>query len=269
MSIARVNDIEINYKLAGEGPDTIVLVSGLADAIDDWDLQTADFLEAGYRVLAFDNRGIGGSSKPPGPYTTRLMADDAKALVEQLGISRFHMLGQSMGGMIAQEYALAYQDDLVSLGLANTYAAPGPFCSRMFSLWADMAKEMGIPAVMRDVILWSFTVDYFDEREDELRAFEESVATSVPPLDAYLGQFCSIRIHDTTDRLSRIRVPTLVITGEDDILIPVSLSKKLHDLIENAEWATVIGGHAAIWEHPEPFNEVYLEFIRSVMPNPT
>ena len=263
MPLAHVNDIDINYQIKGDGAETIVLVSGLADTIPDWDLQTDEFVSRGYRVLAFDNRGIGGTSTPAGPYTTRQMAEDTKALVDHLGISGFHLLGQSMGGMIAQEYALAYQEDLRTLCLANTYAEPGPFCGRMFALWSDMAHEMGIPAVMRDVILWSFTVPYFDEREDELIAFEESVVGTLPPLDAYLGQFSSIRTHDTTDRLSQITVPTFVITGEEDILIPVSLSKKLHEGIPGAEWATVVGGHAAIWEHPGPFNAAYLEFIGS------
>jgi pimeloyl-ACP methyl ester carboxylesterase len=124
MPVARVNDIELNYRLEGNGEDTIVLINGLADDHQTWVLQMDDFLAAGYRVLRFDNRGIGASSKPAGPYTSRMLADDAKALADSLGITGFHLMGISMGGMIAQEYALAYPGDLRSVTFACTYAAP-------------------------------------------------------------------------------------------------------------------------------------------------
>jgi 3-oxoadipate enol-lactonase len=132
MPFAHVNDIEINYLVEGDGPETVVLVNGLADDLLTWVYQVDALLAAGYRVLRFDNRGIGESSKPAGPYTTELFAQDAKALVDHLGITNFHLMGVSMGGMIAQEYALAFPRDLRSLTLACTYDAPGPFCSRMF-----------------------------------------------------------------------------------------------------------------------------------------
>src|SRR5437016_11000839 len=95
MPLTRVNDIDVNYKLEGDGPETIVLVNGLADDLETWILQMDDLLGAGYRVLRFDNRGVGRTSVTPGPYTSRLMADDAKALVDSLGIASFHLLGTS------------------------------------------------------------------------------------------------------------------------------------------------------------------------------
>jgi pimeloyl-ACP methyl ester carboxylesterase len=125
MPMTRVNDIDMNYKLEGDGPETIVLINGLADDLENWAFQVDDFLGAGYRVLRFDNRGIGASSKPAGPYSSRMLADDAKALVDSLGITDFHLMGVSMGGMIAQEYALAYAGDLRTTTFACTYAAPG------------------------------------------------------------------------------------------------------------------------------------------------
>jgi 3-oxoadipate enol-lactonase len=261
MPTASVNGIEINYVLEGEGDETIVLVNGLADDLETWVFQIEDLLGAGYRVLRFDNRGCGKSSAPPGPYTTKLFAEDTKALVDELGLTGFHMLGVSMGGMIAQEYAIAHGGDLRSLTLACTYAAPGPFCSRMFSMWADLAPKLGVPFVMRDVTLWAFTVPFFEEREAELREFEAAMAELPQPLDAYLAQLSSIQTHDTTDRLASITARTLVLAGEEDILIPVRLSKQLHEGIPGAAWATTKGGHASIWEHPHEFNNAVLAFI--------
>jgi 3-oxoadipate enol-lactonase len=261
MPVAHVNGIDINYKLEGDGDETVVLVNGLADDLETWVLQMDALLGAGYRVLRFDNRGIGGSSMPEGPYTTALFAQDAKALVDELGITDFHLLGVSMGGMIAQEYALAHPGDLRSLTLACTYAAPGPFCSRMFAMWADMAPVNGVPFIMRDVTLWAFTVPFFEEREEELREFEGEMAQMTQPTEAYLAQLHSIRTHDTTQRLGEITVPTLVLAGEEDILIPVRLSRRLHEAIAGSAWATTPGGHACLWEHPEPFNDAVLAFL--------
>ena len=112
MPTAQVNGIEINYRLEGDGDETIVLVNGLADDLETWVFQMDDLLGAGYRVLRFDNRGVGQTSAPPGPYTSRMLADDTKALVDELGLSGFHLMGISMGGMIAQEYAINYGGDL-------------------------------------------------------------------------------------------------------------------------------------------------------------
>jgi 3-oxoadipate enol-lactonase len=120
MAVATINGIDLNYRLEGDGEETIVLINGLADDLETWVLQVDDFLAAGYRVLRFDNRGIGKSSKPAGPYSSKMLADDAKALVDALGITDFHLLGVSMGGMIAQEYALSNPQDLRSVTFACT-----------------------------------------------------------------------------------------------------------------------------------------------------
>jgi pimeloyl-ACP methyl ester carboxylesterase len=98
MPIARVNDIELHYKLEGDGEETIVLINGLADDLETWELQMGDFLTAGYRVLRFDNRGVGASSKPAGPYSSRMLADDAKALADSLGVTGFHLMAWTWAG---------------------------------------------------------------------------------------------------------------------------------------------------------------------------
>jgi 3-oxoadipate enol-lactonase len=253
MPTAAVEGIEINYRIEGDGPETLVLVNGLADDLETWAYQVPAFVQAGYRVLTFDNRGVGRTSKPAGPYTTAMFGADTKALVDHLEIADFHLLGVSMGGMIAQEYAIAYAADLRSVTFACTYAAPGPFCSRMFSFWADLAPVVGVPAIMRDVTLWAFTTEFFETRPDDLAEFETAMRFMDQPVPAYLAQLSSIQTHDATDRLGALRVPTLVLAGETDILIPVEVSRRLHSLVPGATWATTRGGHACLWEHPEPF----------------
>jgi 3-oxoadipate enol-lactonase len=262
MPVARVNGIELNYMLDGDGEETIVLINGLADDLETWVFQAQEYLSAGYRVLRFDNRGIGASSKPVGPYSGQMLAHDAKALVDTLGLTGFHLMGVSMGGMIAQEYAIAYPGDLRSVTFGCTYAAPGPFCSRMFAMWADMAPVLGVPFVMRDVTLWAFTVPFFEQQAEELAEFETAMRYMDQPVHAYLAQLAVIQNHDTASRLGQITVPSLVLAGEEDILIPVSLSRRIHEAIPGSEWATTRGGHACVWEHPAEFNQTFLDFVR-------
>lgn len=262
MPIATVNDISLHYADEGSGPETILLINGLADDLATWGYQAPDLVAAGYRVVSFDNRGIGDSDTPPGPYSATLLAGDAKALVDELGLARFHLMGVSMGGMIAQEYALAYPDDLASVTFACTYAAPGPFCSRLFAIWEELAGSKGIPFIMREVTLWAFTLDFFEERGEELTEVENGMAALDMSVEAYLAQLAVIQTHDTTTRISGLAVPSMVIAGQEDILIPTALSKQLHDLLPGSQWRTVPGGHACLWESPTSFNAAFIEFLR-------
>lgn len=263
MPTAHVNDIDINYLVEGEGPETVVLINGLADDLLSWDFQVPALLAAGYRVLRFDNRGIGETDRPSGPYTSRLLADDAKALVDELGITDFHLMGVSMGGMIAEEFALAYPEAVRSLVLACTYAEPDAFCLTMFGMWADLARGLGVPFVMRDVSLWAFTGPFFQERPEDAAEFAEAMASLDMSLDAYLSQLNVIQTHSATARLGSITIPTLVLAGEEDILIPVRLSRDLQQAIPGSDWKTVPGGHACLWESPDPFNEALVAFFSS------
>lgn len=266
MPQAHVNGITINYQIDGEdtGKGSVVLINGLADDLESWDFQVPALVEAGYRVLRFDNRGIGKSDKPAGPYSSKLLADDAKALVDSLGFTKFHLMGVSMGGMIVQEYALAYGEDLLSLTLGCTYGKADAFCQNMFGMWGDLAKGLGVPFVMRDVALWAFTGPFFEERPEDAAEFAEAMASLDMSVPAYLSQLAVIQNHDTFERIGTVTMPTLVLAGEEDILIPVRLSEKLHQAIPGSTWKTVPGGHACLWESPDPFNSAFIAFLDSV-----
>lgn len=270
MSKYQIHDIEIAYELhhppSGSKNDYVVLINGLADTKETWSAQLPSLLSAGYCVLTFDNRGIGASSRPPGPYTTDVMASDMKGLVDGLKITTpFHVVGVSMGGMIAQSYALNYPSDVKTLTLACTYAAPGSFCSRMFSLWEDMAKTMDVPTVMRDVTLWCFTQSFFQPaHRAELEEVEAAMKEIDMSTEAYLSQLNVIQVFDTTKDLHKLRgFPIMVLAGQEDILIPTSLSKELHASIQGSKWTTVKGGHGCMWEFADSFNTALVEFLNA------
>ncbi|QIW96898.1 hypothetical protein AMS68_002416 [Peltaster fructicola] len=265
MPLANINSISINYEFqraARDSSQTVVLVNGLADDLNTWDLQVPALAEAGYSVLRYDNRGIGRSASPAGPYTSQMLADDLHALLKHTGTTRFHLIGVSMGGMIAQTYALSYPNgstladghEMLSVSLCCTYAEPTNFCSRMFDLWADMAVRMSIQDVMKDVILWCFTVSFFRTRTSDLIEIDQAMEQLSMSQEAYLAQLNVIRTFDTTESLKQLHVQqqalgnldkskVLVLAGEEDILIPTQLSRELHELLAGSNWKTVRGGH--------------------------
>lgn len=302
----QANDITINYEIEGlPSADLVVLINGLADDRTTWSSQIPALLKAGYQVLSYDNRGIGQTSRPKGPYTAELLADDLHALLQKLDIKSAHFLGISMGGMILQSYALRYPNstsssakqgdiEIKSLTLACTYAQPTPFCSRMFSLWADMAQRMSVQDVMRDVTLWAFTVPFFRSRTEELEEVERAMEGLDMELEAYLAQLNVIQRFDSMGRLEGLRANELwlggleprkvmVLAGKVDILIPVTLSRELAEKVEGCVFRTVKGGHACMvscwemfwflllsdcanilpmqWEFPQSFNETVIEFL--------
>jgi len=254
------NDIDLAYTIDGDGEETVVLVNGLADTKETWELQVPALVDR-YRIVTYDNRGVGESSTPPGPYTTKDMADDLAGLVDALELDRFHMVGVSMGGMIAQEYAIAHSDRLLSASFCSTYSYPGPFCSRMFSCWRDLVPSLGVGFTQREVLLWAFTTDFFEQREDELREIEGLMAGNPQSTEGYLAQLSSIETHDTRGRLGSVNCPAMTLVGMEDLIIYPKLSRRLHDELPDSTWVEVPGGHACLWEHPEPFNNALVSFL--------
>jgi 3-oxoadipate enol-lactonase len=259
------NGIDIHYRIAGDGASTLVLINGVGDDLDGWVNQVDDFVRAGLRVVSYDNRGVGRSGAPPGPYTSAEMAADLKALVSGLGLGRFHLAGVSMGGAIAQEYAVAYPDDLLSLVLANTFAAADPFTAAAFETWATVALAAGMPVMMEQQAPWIFSPGFYEKDPGRVAELVEGAKGSTQPADAFAAQMAALNGHDCASRIGAVRVPTLVLAAGDDIIIRPELSRRLFDLLAPGvgTWAVVPGGHAAFWEDPGPWNQAVIDFVRS------
>ena len=263
MPSVSTNAVELSYVVEGEGSETLVLVNGLADTKETWELQLPAFAER-YRVVAYDNRGCGESSAPPGPYTTAQMAKDLAGLADALELDRFHVLGVSMGGMIAQEYAIAHSDRLLSASFCCTYAYPGPFCLRLFSCWRDLVPHLGVGFTQREVLLWAFTTDFFEQRTAEFEEIEQLMADE-PAATPRATSRSSRRSRRTTraDRLAAVNCPAMTLVARDDVLIYPKLSRRLHEQLPSSAWVEVPGGHACLWEFPDAFNEAALGFLSS------
>ena len=259
--IARADEADLYYEDSGAGSPTLVLVNGVGDPLEGWANQTADFLAAGLRVVSFDNRGVGRSSTPPGPYTSAQMAADLHAVVTAAGLDGFHLAGVSMGGVIAQEYALAHPANLRSLVLANTFAAADPFTRAAFQTWAQVAEAAGLPMMMRVQAPWIFSPGFYAEHPDRVAELIAGAELSTQPAAAFAAQTAALVDHDARDRLAALITPTLVIAAADDIIIRPALSRRLFEALPDAAWTVVPGGHAAFWEESGPWNQAVLEFV--------
>jgi pimeloyl-ACP methyl ester carboxylesterase len=260
MPTVRANNITINYEVHGEG-EPLLLINGLADDLASWAYQLDDFKQR-HQVIIFDNRGIGGTDKPAGAYTTAQMAADARGLLDALGIGRAHVLGVSMGGMIAQEFALAYPDRVRKLLLCCTCSEASAANQRLYRIWQETVPLLGLSQMMKEVLLWCFTPEFFQDHPDTAQETEEALTGISQPVEAYLSQLHSIQVHNATARLGRITAPTLVLGAPRDLIFPPNQSQQIHAGIPGSTLTfTAHGGHAFLWEVPDEFNRVVLEFL--------
>ena len=262
MPKARVNGIELNYIEAGGG-DPLLLIMGFGGDHLAWAFQTPVFAQR-YRVIAFDNRGAGQSSVPDIPYTTRMMADDAAGLLDHLKIERAHVIGVSMGGMIAQELALHHPRRVRSLQLHCTMARPDRYMHALIENWRVVRAKVTPEEWMRVVALWLFAPTTYVERPELVEAIIQTGIANPHPftLTGFLRQGDAVRSHDTFERLGKLAAPALVSVADEDILVAPRFSRELAAAIPGAAFKTIErAGHCYFWERPDVFNAMCLEFL--------
>ena len=277
MGTAKVDSIELYYDEKGSG-DPLLLIMGLAADSTAWMFQVPDFAKR-YRTVTFDNRGVGRSAKPPGPYTIHLMADDAAALLDALDIRRAYVLGVSMGGMIAQELAIRHPERVRGLILACTFPEPDAdverqreFGMQQFGGTVTASGEMQIDLTALDPLMFFqhllprvFNQSFIDTELPRLMQLFAGALQYGFSMEAILGQVAAVMGHRATDRLHQIKAPTLVITGDADLLISPGNSDVLARSIPGAKLVKVPGGsHGFNLETPEVFNRHVLDFLAGV-----
>jgi pimeloyl-ACP methyl ester carboxylesterase len=242
----------------------LLLINGLGSDHLEWLYQRPAFTPH-FRVVVFDNRGTGKSAVPPGPYTTAQMADDAAALLKELLISRAHVLGVSLGGMIAQEVALRHPDlvDRLVLGCTgpggNLSVRPSPEAMAAFS----GAEGEDAEAELRRMIPFLYTDSCCRERPEEIAAFVRRRMENPTPPEGYAAQLAAAVTHDAAERLERIRAKTLVITGDADRLVDRENSLRIARRVPDAKLVVLPGApHRLFAENADAFNREVLAFLR-------
>jgi 3-oxoadipate enol-lactonase len=224
-----------------------------------WDALAAA-LAPRHRVIRIDARGHGRSPVPPRPYTLAAMADDARSVLDRLGIERTHWVGLSMGGMVGQAFALAHGDRLGKLVLANTTSSYGPEGPAMWTARRKLVAEGGMEAILDMVSARYFSGAFREQHPDIVATVMERFART--PAEGYLGCCDAIAELEFTQALSRIRAPTLVVAGEVDTGTPVAMSRAMAERIPGARLAIIAGAaHLSAVEKPAEFAALVGDFL--------
>ena len=258
MPIVTVNGIKLNYKVEGQGYP-LVMVMGFSANRSAWSPQTK-FFKKHYKVVTFDNRGAGKSDKPEGPYSTRMMADDTVKLMDHLEMKKAHILGASMGGMIAQELAINYPERVSKLVLACTFACKDEVSGDT----AEQAELLHLsPQKMAAGMVKLAVNKPFYQFVLGILAIIQASFLGVSAKAGLKGQREACNSHNTLDRLPLIKAPTLVIVGtKDRIINPVS-SEVIARNIPGAILIKVEGGsHMFCMEMRTSFNQKVFDFLK-------
>ena len=264
MPKVQVAELEMAYHSDGSG-EPVLLIGGFGMVKESWELQIIGLAKQ-FRVVSFDNRGVGETTAPTEPFTVADMAADAVGLIDALGIDSAHVFGVSMGGLIAQVLALDYPDrvEKVVLGCTTHGGRHAVQPQREVMEILGKASDPTIPAeeAVRIRLPTLFSERFIREEPERL---EESVRFSVqhwPTPQGAAGQMGALSVFNVKKRLGEIRCPVLAITGSEDRMMPPENSRLLADGIAGAEHYTVDGaGHNFFFEKPDEVNGVLIEFF--------
>jgi len=253
MPLARVGEIELSYERAGSGPP-LLLIMGMSGTFDHWDAGFLEDLRRDFETIVYDHRGVGSSTRLEGPITTPELAEDAAGLLEALEVDSAHVLGISLGGMVAQELALAHPKHIRTLTLGCTYcggegsALPSEdVLRRLGEGRASGDRESAIRASWEANVSPSFAADPDAWARFLGVGLRRRVAVTV-----IMEQLRAGAEHDTSARLHEIALPTLVIHGTLDELIPFQNGPMIAGLIPGARLEIFDGvGHLFFLEQPQ------------------
>lgn len=265
MPTIRVNDIDMYYEIYGEG-EPLLLIAGLGSDLSGW-YQLTPGLSAGYRVIAFDNRGIGRTDKPYKPYSMEMMCDDINGLMGSLGIEKAHIFGVSMGGMIGQNFGLLYPERIASLMLGCTrpggsHSIPEQDDTRA-QLNPELIESLTPEERAKNMLPVIFPQEFIDNNPDFIRDHIRRILDN--PIDpvGYARQIAAADAHDVYDRLPQITVPTLVLHGSADRLIPAENGRIIASRIPGAELVIMEGlGHGFTSQKPDEVVEIVVDFMK-------
>lgn len=266
MPTADLGDVQLHYKEHGEGPPCLGIMGFSLDQ-RFWAAQIPAVTPT-HKFIVFDNRGV-GRSRGPASATIDEMANDAVRLLDHLGIERTVVYGESMGGAIAQRLVLDHPERVSALILAVTWARPIEFMRRQDKVGAELVDWGGVDALLEVSLLRMFTPRFFELGRDTIdrlvAAFMTESGPNLPQGDVLLGQLEAIGKHDTLTELGRITVPTLVLGGRMDMLVPYFATEEIAEAIPGAKLVTFATGHACMIEEMEPFNRAVSEFLASLV----
>ncbi len=230
-------------------PEVVLWLQGLNAPASAWGVQLAHFART-HRSIAPDARGVGKSGAPPGPYTTRQLAEDAVAVLDACGVARAHVVGLSLGGAAAQELAIGFPERVRSVALLSTFPGESPRGRALLEGWRVLYPLAAQSPALREAwekqaYAWLFTESFWQSEASVRAALRFAASQPQQTVQGFVGQVDAALAHDTRARLSQISAPTLVIHGVLDQLAPLAGAEELARLIPDADLLALAGvGHA-------------------------
>jgi pimeloyl-ACP methyl ester carboxylesterase len=254
----------VHYEEHGDG-DPVLMINGLGADLGAWRLQT-DHLKHFFRVIVFDNPGVGQTEGPRGPYSSALFADVAAGLARRLGIERAHVVGASMGGLIGQQVAVRHPELVRSLVLHCPWWRADRYTNALIRSWQAYARVAGMLELGRQIWLWVFTPRFYEEHPETFAELERQVLQGPHPqsVEAFCDQAEACLTHEPLEDVASIAAPTLITVGDTDIQTPPAHARAIHERIRGSTlhvWKAM--GHAPFWEIPEEFNLLNREFLEA------
>lgn len=254
------NGIELYYEKSGNGP-VLILIEGLGASIYLWEKQIPE-LSKHFTVIAYDNRGVGKSAKSPGPYSITMMADDLAGLMKALDIPKAHILGASMGGLIAEEFALRYPDMVNKLILCATTAGGKDHIPMSQEVLQLVLMTQGEPhELLKKKLALVYTDSYLQNPKNLEHLINLRLENPYDP-DTYQAQAMAAAVFDRSEEVKNIKAPTLILAASNDLLMPVENSYNLNEKIPNSKIKVQEGyGHQFFVENYEEFNRDVIFFL--------
>ena len=260
MPLLTANGITIYYEEKGSG-EPLVCISGLGAAHDSWTL-AREALARQYRVITFDNRGMGQTSAPKEPYSIEQMARDTAALMEALGLASAHIAGQSMGSSIAQFMAVRHPQKVRKLLLCNPFKRIREIALFVFRTNARLLREgVPTPLVFEVILPWLFSNAFFQDQARVRAMIELASAQPQQSREAFERQIEAAAAFDSGHLLKDIGAPTLLVAGSHDIMTPADEAQDMAKIIPNARFEAMPTGHLSIIESPEAFAKLAARFL--------
>ncbi len=257
MPMIDVDGCPLNVSVEGrDGGPTLMLSNSLGCNLQMWEPQMKA-LTGHFRVIRYDRRGHGKSGVPPGPYSMERFGRDVLAILDNLAIERVHWCGLSMGGMVGQWLGAHAPQRFDRIILANTachYPDPTNWLARI------KAVKQGGLASIADTVIAGWLTAGFREREPQITAKLKAMLLAAP-VEGYLACCEALSTLDQRDLLGRIRNPTLVIAGRDDLATPVAAAEFIRDRIAGADMTILDAAHISNVEQPQAFNEAVIGFL--------
>ena len=262
MPYINIDNKNIHYKQYGDG-EVIVFLNGMLMSTNSWSpfIRT---VSKDYNMITVDLLDQGRSDSPDGEYTLDTQVEILKKFLDELGLDKVNLLGMSYGGKVALNFICRYPDMIKSLILTNTDSHTTDHMKRVANHWKEVASTLDAFKFLNSTIPYMYSYDYYKRNYEDMERKAKIFSRNMNEewYEKFRRSLDSAGSYNVKDKLKSIKVPTLIISSELDVITPIEYQELMHREIENSKWKILKNvGHASMFEEPEEFISTVMEFL--------